>query len=142
MASLSKNVLSMKFMQRTKEKIEQKEEVISLVGKVAGDECTDSPEIDVWKTEDSVTPCQGLLFGRMSFRGYNPEIERLMAEKTGIKYTADSDQTEDPADVSVREMVQVQKGAATGNATDDQSSHRSGQVKRKRSHYIQPVDDS
>ena len=141
MASLSKNVLSMKFMQRTKEKMEQKQEVETLFGKTAGDECKDPPEIEVWKTEDSYAACQGLLFGRMSFRGFNPEIERLMAEKQGLKYSGDAEQSEDPADVTVQEMVRIRTGQVTGEA-DEGRGARSGQVKRKRSHYIQPVDDS
>lgn len=145
MSSLSKNVLSMKFMQRTKEKIEEKQEVESLFGKAAGDEGKDRPEIEVWKTEDSYAACQGLQFGRMSFRGCNPEVERLMAEKRGEKYMGEAEETEEPADVTVKEMMaQIQKGQVTSNNKNDDDegqTHRSGQVKRKRSHYIQPVPD-
>lgn len=136
MASLSKNVLSMKFMQRTKEKIEEKQEVETLIGKV-GDDCKDRPEIDVWKTEDSYVPCQNLLFGRMSFRGFNPEIERLMAEKRGAKYVSEAEDV-DPCDVTVEEMIKIQSGQAT---RDDGQRNRSGQVKRKRSQF-QAFDDT
>lgn len=130
----------MKFMQRTKEKIEQKQEVETLVGKAVGDECKDAPEIEVWNTEDSYAPCQGLLFGRMSFRGCNPEIERLMAEKRGVKYNAAPDEAEEAADVTVQEMAQIQRGQVTCNT--EEHGNRSKQVKRKRSHYIQPLRDS
>ena len=80
-SSLSKNVLGMKFMQRTKERLEEKQEAERLFGKTAAEDTKDRAAVEVWKTAESHTACEGLLFGRMSFRGYNPETERLMAEK-------------------------------------------------------------
>lgn len=137
MASLSKNVLSMKFMQRTKERIEEKHEVESLFGKTAPDDTKQQPEIEVWRTEESHVPCEGLMFGRMSFRGYNPEIERLMSEKGGKKYDRESDPTDESVDVTVAEMAQIQMD----KVNNDPVYGRSAPVKRKRNQYIRPVDD-
>lgn len=141
MTSLSKNVLSMKFMQRTKERIEEKQEVESMFGKTAND-TNQQPEVEVWRTEDSHVPCEGLLFGRMSFRGFNPEIERLMAEKRGVKYQSAADVADESVDVTVAEMAKIQTGkATTATSKCDPLSNRSAQVKRKRNQYIGPVDD-
>lgn len=127
----------MKFMQRTKERIEEKHEVESLFGKTAPDDKKQQPEIEVWRTEESHVPCEGLIFGRMSFRGYNPEVERLMAEKSGLKYNRGPEPTDESVDVTVAEMAQIQM--EKGN--HDPVYGRSAPVKRKRCQYIPPVDD-
>ncbi|KAM6937375.1 M-phase phosphoprotein 6 [Xenentodon cancila] len=81
---LSKNLLRMKFMQRgldaeIKKQLEEDEK------RIISDEhwYLDLPEHSAKENlimeEKSFGPCEDLLFGRMSFRGFNPEVEKLMA---------------------------------------------------------------
>ncbi|XP_067130960.1 M-phase phosphoprotein 6 [Centruroides vittatus] len=83
--NLSKNLLKMKFMKRSKEKIEQKEEELEKKA------LFETELIDILKKEGkrfliepSYAPCEQLVFGRMSFKGMNPEIEKLMLEKQEV----------------------------------------------------------
>ncbi|AWP09039.1 putative M-phase phosphoprotein 6 [Scophthalmus maximus] len=80
---LSRNLLRMKFMQRgldaeTKKQLEEDER------RIISDEhwYLDLPELrakeNLLVEEKSFVPCEDLRFGRMSFRGFNPEVEKLM----------------------------------------------------------------
>uniref|UniRef100_A0A1A8M077 M-phase phosphoprotein 6 n=2 Tax=Nothobranchius TaxID=28779 RepID=A0A1A8M077_9TELE len=77
---LSKNLLRMKFMQRgldaeTKKQLDEDEK------RIISDEHwhLDLPELKSKENriveEKSFRPCEELLFGRLSFRGFNPEVE-------------------------------------------------------------------
>ncbi|XP_069028893.1 M-phase phosphoprotein 6 isoform X1 [Embiotoca jacksoni] len=81
---LSKNLLRMKFMQRgldaeTKKQLEEDER------RIISDEhwYLDLPELKAKENliieEKSFVLCEDLKYGRMSFRGFNPEVEKLMA---------------------------------------------------------------
>ncbi|XP_022617357.1 M-phase phosphoprotein 6 [Seriola dumerili] len=81
---LSKNLLRMKFMQRgldaeTKKQLEEDEK------RIISDEhwYLDLPELKTKENliieERSFVPCEDLNYGRMSFKGFNPEVEKLMA---------------------------------------------------------------
>lgn len=80
---LSKNLLRMKFMQRgmdaeTKKQLEEDEK------RIISDEhwYLDLPELKAKENliieEKSLVPCEDLRFGRISFKGFNPEVEKLM----------------------------------------------------------------
>ncbi|CAL1594766.1 unnamed protein product [Knipowitschia caucasica] len=82
-AKLSRNVLRMKFMQRgldaeTKKLLEEDER------RIISDEhwYLDLPELtakeNIILEEKSIVPCEELRYGRFSFRGFNPEVEKLM----------------------------------------------------------------
>ncbi|GAB0195463.1 M-phase phosphoprotein 6 [Grus japonensis] len=82
---LSKNLLRMKFMQRgldsqTKKQLEEEEK------KIISEEhwYLDLPDLKEKESfiieERSFMPCEDLLYGRMSFKGFNPEIEKLMIQ--------------------------------------------------------------
>ncbi|XP_063294512.1 M-phase phosphoprotein 6 [Pelobates fuscus] len=84
-ARLSKNLLRMKFMQRsldaeTKKQLEEDEK------RIISDEhwYLDLPELKEKESfiieERSFRPCEDFLFGRMSFKGFNPEVEKLMVQ--------------------------------------------------------------
>ncbi|XP_064487229.1 M-phase phosphoprotein 6-like [Ornithodoros turicata] len=78
---LSRHLLDMKFMQKSKEKAEkdaEAEEEQALFSSQITDKMKKSGIEYVF--EESYVPCVGLLQGRMSFKGRNPEIERLMRE--------------------------------------------------------------
>ncbi|XP_075884838.1 M-phase phosphoprotein 6 [Nelusetta ayraudi] len=80
---LSKNLLRMKFMQRgldaeTKKQLEEDEK------RIISDEhwYLDLPELKAKENlimeEKSFVPCEDLRYGRFSFKGFNPEVEKLM----------------------------------------------------------------
>ncbi|XP_006860198.1 PREDICTED: M-phase phosphoprotein 6, partial [Chrysochloris asiatica] len=107
---LSKNLLRMKFMQRgldseTKKQLEEEEK------KIISDEhwSLDLPELKEKESliieEQSFSLCEDLLYGRMSFRGFNPEVEKLMLQ---MNSKSKAEEVEDEAvelDVSDEEMA-------------------------------------
>ncbi|XP_068006962.1 M-phase phosphoprotein 6 [Melanerpes formicivorus] len=108
---LSKNLLRMKFMQRgldsqTKKQLEEEEK------KIISEEhwYLDLPDLKEKESfiieERSFMPCEDLLYGRMSFKGFNPEVEKLMVQmnsKCKEKEIEVDDKME--ADVSDEEMA-------------------------------------
>ncbi|KAM9121990.1 M-phase phosphoprotein 6 [Pangshura tecta] len=108
---LSKNLLRMKFMQRgldseTKKQLEEEEK------KIISEEhwYLDLPELKEKESfiieERSFMPCEDLLYGRMSFKGFNPEIEKLMIQMNS-RYKKEEIEADDTAeaDVSDEEMA-------------------------------------
>ncbi|XP_068115830.1 M-phase phosphoprotein 6 [Hyperolius riggenbachi] len=108
---LSKNLLRMKFMQRsldpeTKKQLEEDEK------KIISDEhwYLDLPELKEKENyiieEKSFLPCEDFMFGRMSFNGFNPEIEKLMVQMNSQAEDEEEDLESDmDADVSDEEMA-------------------------------------
>ncbi|XP_026712521.1 M-phase phosphoprotein 6 [Athene cunicularia] len=107
---LSKNLLRMKFMQRgldsqTKKQLEEEEK------KIISEEhwYLDLPDLKEKESfiieERSFMPCEDLLYGRMSFKGFNPEIEKLMIQMNSkCKEEIEVDDKME-ADVSDEEMA-------------------------------------
>ncbi|KAK2880661.1 M-phase phosphoprotein 6 isoform X2 [Channa argus] len=81
---LSKNLLRMKFMQRGLD-AETKKQLEEVEKRIISDEhwYLDLPELKAKENliieEKSFVPCEELNYGRMSFKGFNPEVEKLMA---------------------------------------------------------------
>lgn len=102
-ARLSKSILDMKFMKRTKEKV-LKEEDDERSRAMYSSEITekmkkgDCPYI----MESSYVPCENLTDGRYSFRGMNPEIERLIElEIAAIEAAKDKNVVKDVSDADM-----------------------------------------
>ncbi|KAF7224926.1 M-phase phosphoprotein 6 [Nothobranchius furzeri] len=106
---LSKNLLRMKFMQRgldaeTKKQLDEDEK------RIISDEHwhLDLPELKSKENriveEKSFGPCEELLFGRLSFRGFNPEVEKLMA-LMNPKDEVEEDVSQMQTDVTDEEMA-------------------------------------
>lgn len=76
---LSKSILEMKFMKKTKEKVEKEADdeegrqmyAGQITDKMLHGDC-------LYINEDSFVPCEDLIVGRVSYRGMNPEIERIL----------------------------------------------------------------
>ncbi|CAK1603180.1 unnamed protein product [Parnassius mnemosyne] len=81
---LPKSVLEMKFMKRTKERIEKELENIhgheGLYSNIITNEMRTATGNYI--PEASFIYCENLIDGRLSFKGMNPEIERLMELET------------------------------------------------------------
>ncbi|KAM6430339.1 M-phase phosphoprotein 6 [Liasis olivaceus] len=111
-SKLSKNLLRMKFMQRgldseTKKQLEEEEK------KIISEEhwFLDLPELKEKESliieERSFVMCEDLRYGRMSFKGFNPEVEKLMIQMKSRYKTEDIKEEKNAmeADVSDEEMA-------------------------------------
>ncbi|XP_061578266.1 M-phase phosphoprotein 6 [Cololabis saira] len=154
----SKNLLRMKFMQRgldaeTKKQLEEDEK------RIISDEhwYLDLPELNAKENlileEKSFGPCEDLLFGRMSFRGFNPEVEKLMA----LLNPKDEDEEEEDVshmqtDVTDEEMALryeslvgsmkkkfAKKRKSAAAADEDDVNHNTTEAKTKRE-FLKPQD--
>lgn len=86
---LSKSILDMKFMKRTKEKV-LKEEDDAQSRAMYSNEITEKMLKceSFYIIEPSYVPCEDLNDGRFSFRGMNPEIERILELEQQAKQAA------------------------------------------------------
>ncbi|XP_040185525.1 LOW QUALITY PROTEIN: M-phase phosphoprotein 6 [Rana temporaria] len=108
---LSKNLLRMKFMQRSLDP-ETRRQMETEEKKIISDEhwFLDLPELKEKENfiieERSLHPCIDFTYGRMSFKGFNPEVEKLMVEMNSPRGTdEDLDESKMEADVSDEEMA-------------------------------------
>ncbi|XP_054167187.1 M-phase phosphoprotein 6-like [Oppia nitens] len=135
--TLSKNLLQMKFMHRTKEKTEKQ------LNEQRNDELLDqhfddNDELESQKyiINTSYVYCEGLRSGRMSFRGMNPEVEKLMQEidENDDKDKEDNDNNEKNTtqDVSDDEMA----NRYSKLMSDSASGHRKRNHKNFNRHHI------
>ncbi|CAB3404598.1 unnamed protein product [Caenorhabditis bovis] len=119
---LSSGVLDMKFMLRTKKKLEAKEKkkkdvelqnAILETSEQAGSSTTEIPVGDSKYTLcNDYTKLESLEFGRMSFKGYNKEIEKLMLYYERLRNGELSDDDEnDGKDVNDAEMAEKMGGS-------------------------------
>lgn len=79
-ARLSKAILDMKFMKKTKERVQKEEE--DAEGQIMyANEITEEMRKsgNIMFVETSIFNCKGLMEGRLSFGGMNPDIENYMA---------------------------------------------------------------
>lgn len=97
---LSKSILDMKFMKRTKEKV-LKEEDDAQSRAMYSNEITDKMLKceSFYITEPSYVHCEELNDGRFSFRGMNPDIERILElEEQARQTTIDQNVKKDVTD--------------------------------------------
>ncbi|KAL8585754.1 hypothetical protein ACOMHN_040536 [Nucella lapillus] len=105
---LSKNVLQMKFMQRSVLRMEE-EQNEEEKQRVIDDEhwVLDLPHLtqreERFVPQPSYTGCEDFLFGRMSFKEFNPEMEKLM--KLHNPGTEEEDAEEKETAVTATEMA-------------------------------------
>ncbi|XP_017107260.2 M-phase phosphoprotein 6 [Drosophila bipectinata] len=101
---LSRGVLDMKFMQRTKAKVDKEtadEQSRALYSNEINEKMLNSNSNYV--VEQSYSICAGLIDGRLSFRGMNPEIELLMEQERTEKQNLKK--PEQPKEVSDQDMA-------------------------------------
>ncbi|XP_011158247.1 M-phase phosphoprotein 6 [Solenopsis invicta] len=102
--TLSKSILEMKFMKRTKDKVEKEQ------FQEEGEEYFDNKLTSRMKKatgnflmESSYVFCEKLNDGRLSFQGMNPAIEKLMEEKENAKRA--KEEVKEEVDVSDEQMT-------------------------------------
>lgn len=97
---LSKSILEMKFMKRTKEKVLQEEDDAQSRA-MYSNEITEKmlKSESCYIIEPSYVPCEDLNDGRFSFRGMNPDIERILElEEQAKQATIDQNVKKDVTD--------------------------------------------
>lgn len=108
---LSKGILDMKFMKRTKEKVEKQlfqEEGEEYFGAQLTNRMKKGSGVFIF--EPSYVFCEGLVDGRVSFRGMNPEIERLMELEEEAKRARNDKKNE--TDISDQQMAKHFKSSS------------------------------
>ena len=98
---LSRNLLDMKFMKRTREKTEIQDEE-EMRSQLFDSEVTPAMRVGGSRIvcEPSYVPIENLTFGRLAFKGMNAEIESMMAAAQ-----ASAEEGVEEADVSQEEMA-------------------------------------
>lgn len=106
---LPKSVLDMKFMKKTKERIEREIENIqgheSLYSNIITSEMRSATGNYI--SESSFIYCEDLMEGRLSFKGMNPEIERLMELKNQKNEKPSGDMDKDISDEILAKKMQA-----------------------------------
>lgn len=107
----------MKFMKRTKEKVE-KQQFQEEGEEYFGNELTKrmKQESERFVIQPSYVFCEKLIDGRVSYKGMNPEIEKLMEAEQNNERALLEAKTE--TDVSNEQMVQHFKGLRKNIKTD------------------------
>ncbi|XP_061197660.1 M-phase phosphoprotein 6-like [Saccostrea echinata] len=168
-SSLSKNVLQMKFMQRSALQIE-KEKTEEEKQKVIDDEhwVLDLPETEQkeckYIIEGNIAHIENLQFGRFSFNGCNPEVEKLMKIHNTERELEEAAAREAQNSVNDQEMAQrykslsqtiakkfakKRKRAEIDESFDKESSHvtvdeetlKKGKKKSSKRKFLKPKDD-
>ncbi|CAH0388169.1 unnamed protein product [Bemisia tabaci] len=106
---LSKHILEMKFMQRTKEKVrllDEEEEGRATFSSELTEQMADQKSN--YFIQPSFAVCDGLMPSRLSFLGMNPLIEKFMKGEAGSDV-----QTKEEADVSLEEMAETYASNST-----------------------------
>lgn len=134
---LSKNLLQMKFMQKCKAKYEDKpnEQKISIDSVL--NECV-KLESNKYLIESSFVTFENLKFGRMSFKGMNVEIERLLNDKYNDK--AKDEEEKNDEDVSSIKMAKRYSKYIYNHDIDRHSNNHSHGLRKKFKNYQRPVD--
>ncbi|KAJ2953604.1 hypothetical protein O0L34_g1210 [Tuta absoluta] len=131
--TLPKALLDMKFMRKTKERIEKElqntQDHDSLYSNIITSEMRQASGNFI--SESSFIFCENLIEGRLSFKGMNPEIERLMELESGIKQEKETGEME--KDVS--DEILAKKMAAFNQKKRHHDSPSNATFKKKRSRF-------
>ncbi|XP_061707105.1 M-phase phosphoprotein 6-like [Cydia pomonella] len=129
---LPKSVLDMKFMRKTKERLEKELENTqgheNLYSNIITDEMRTASGNYV--SESSFIFCEDLMEGRLSFKGMNPEIERLMR----ADQNEDSDDGEMQKDISDEILAKKMEAFHKRKRESSDKKPRGPSNKKKRLH--------
>ncbi|XP_005107945.1 M-phase phosphoprotein 6 [Aplysia californica] len=153
-AQLSKNVLQMKFMQRSVLRIEREQNEDERQ-KIIDDEhwVLDLPEYKTkehrYLKDQSYAFCEQLRFGRQSFQGFNPEIEKLMKAEIAEQELKEAEEKEKQNSVSDKEMTQrysslmgiLAKKFAKKRSRKDIVDEEEVEEPSKKKAFLKPSDD-
>ncbi|XP_030380639.1 M-phase phosphoprotein 6 [Scaptodrosophila lebanonensis] len=143
---LSRGVLDMKFMQRTKAKVDKEaddEQGRALYSnEISGNMLNSNSNFII---EPSYSICEGLIDGRLSFRGMNPELERLMELEQAEKQV--KTKQEQPKEVSDVEMAKYMQRKFNGKNDFNKRkpnailNNKAFKPKKQKHHFMKPRED-
>ncbi|KAI0225639.1 M-phase phosphoprotein 6 [Lamellibrachia satsuma] len=160
--TLSRNLLGMKFMQRSAARKEYEKN--ELKQRIIDDEhwVIDIPTLEKdesqYVIESSYAKLNSLQFGRQSYQRFNPEIEKLMQSNNVEKGLADAEEREQEMGVSDDEMTErysslvgtiskkfAKKRKSDGqcNTSQDGDGNASAKKtkKKRKKQFMKPTDD-
>lgn len=135
-AKLSRAILDMKFMKKSKERVEKEEEDAegqAMYSNEITEEMRKGGKYEV--VEVGINYCRDLIEGRMSFGGMNPEIERLMSEEYSKR--VQKSEKEKETDVSDLEMAKRYNPLVETMGKKMQHNNKKPNNKRK---FIKPPE--
>ncbi|XP_017787002.1 PREDICTED: M-phase phosphoprotein 6 [Nicrophorus vespilloides] len=121
---LSKSVLDMKFMKKTKDRVEKEADDAEGNAMYSSEITEDMKKSGTIFVNTSIMNCRNLIEGRLSFGGMNPDIEKIMSD-TYVKQLEDAEK-QNEKDVSDQEM-------AEGYSTLNKTMAKKFQTKKARS---------
>ncbi|XP_015181232.1 PREDICTED: M-phase phosphoprotein 6 [Polistes dominula] len=141
--TLSKSILEMKFMKRTKDKVEKQ-----MIEKEGEDyfggqfSVKMSSKSDQFIIEPSFVICEGLIEGRLSFKGMNPELEKLLEmEEINKQMELEKKQETDVTDEQMADKwLSLRKGKRSFKRLKQQKVNNNDQNPRKKRKFLKPVD--
>ncbi|KAK2581644.1 hypothetical protein KPH14_002144 [Odynerus spinipes] len=144
-SKLSKSILEMKFMKRTKEKVEKQmiqEEGEEYFGGQLSIKLKNESEKFV--IEPSYVFCEQLIDGRLSFQGMNPELEKLLEmEYNNKQMELEKKQETDVTDEQLaEEWISRKKGKNKYKFQKKQTEKQteSDEPVKKKPRFLKPVD--
>lgn len=130
---LSKGILEMKFMKRTRDKVIKEEddaEGRAMYASQITDRMLREGECP-YIVESSYVPCENLTEGRFSFRGMNPEIERLLElEELARQAALNKDIKKDVTDQEMAQQYYGNLANTMAKAYERRGQHQN-QARRK-----------
>nr|XP_004934012.1 M-phase phosphoprotein 6 [Bombyx mori] len=128
---LPKSVLDMKFMKKTKERLERELEDTQDHGSLYSNIITNAMRSASgnYVTEASFIFCENLMEGRLSFKGMNPEIERLMEQEKLKEIPSGEMQKDIPDDILAKKFQAFNKRKRASSTPSKYTM-----VKKKKSH--------
>ncbi|KAF6214799.1 hypothetical protein GE061_009542 [Apolygus lucorum] len=133
-AKLSKGVLEMKFMQRTKNRMRAEKEALESRTMYEKDISTGMQNaVDKFIIEPSYVPIHNLIVGRVSYGGFNPEIEKFMTKLDGDAEVQVSREME--KEISDNEMTEF-----SSSLNNTMASKFNKNKRRKVAHFMKPED--
>lgn len=141
---LSKSILEMKFMKKSKEKFDKEQDEEEGRAMFAS-EVTQAMRVSGSKIviEPSFVPCENLIAGRFSHHGMNPEIEKLSESEKRSKNTA----KEDENDMEITDLEMARRYTTLIGTISNKFKSRKvrsaegGQPPSKRPKFMKPADD-
>ncbi|OXU20077.1 hypothetical protein TSAR_014618 [Trichomalopsis sarcophagae] len=148
---LSKSILEMKFMKRTKDKVEKQ-----TYQKEGEDYFSSQQQLPKktsifmlsnrgrYITEASYIFCEDLIEGRLSFQGENPELERLLEleqMEKNPKVENDMDTDVSDAQMAARWRATTKINVRSLDTKKEEVNEDEQEPKRKKPKFLKPVDD-
>ncbi|KAB0802258.1 hypothetical protein PPYR_04444 [Photinus pyralis] len=133
-AKLSRAVLEMKFMKKTKERVEKEKDDAEGEAMYAN-EITEAMRKsgNINFTEVGIFTCKDLIEGRLSFNGMNPEIEKLMNDYHQKLIKTDK--------VRETEISDVEMANAYSSTVNTMGKKFETKRNRKKNKFLKPSDD-